>query len=30
MIIVEALKPIYGYDVCLSSEQNYSEISFMN
>ena len=28
MITVEKLKPIYGDDVCLSSEQEYSEISF--
>ena len=28
MITVENLKPIYGDDVCLSSEQDYSEISF--
>ena len=28
MITVEKLKPIYGDDVCLSSEQEYFEISF--
>ena len=28
MITIEKLKPIYGEDVCLSSEQDYSEISF--
>lgn len=28
MITVENLKPIYGEDICLSNEQEYSEISF--